>query len=486
MTTSASVSAPAVRKTKKPKLPPIEEDRWCELPDLVLENIFSYLNAEQKYYASLVCSAWYQGFHLPYAWSTFVFQDTTLTRRKFNYYSGWQYILDHIRTQQCLSAIGMHIRVLIFTPMTNFYNLYEFMNMVSYYAEHQGRDHMTVKGVGSLIHTLKYTFPCNMSAREEQRNRRLYGTGGKLLEALKRLMGNLESLRHLELIDLMLDHREALSLLDQVCYDHTLTLRRLSLVNCTKITCPLLHAGVFLNLQVLEISPQNLGEDVVYLLGEIRLQHLHIIQNRYTPLDITAVSSKSWKQCAKNNPSLKVHLRVECIRERHLLWQESAPVHTVLYVSPQCKLLTDILTRAMDLYKDQLCVFGHIKLPRFHQPKSFNDRMDPFLLMMCRVCPNLHTLVVRERVSTSTVLLLANEGKKLRYLYIRRNAVILRCDWPHNPEWSPGFYEWLRMASRSYEDTEREVSQKFGRAWHMLSDKEFTRLSAAQLTASVH
>ncbi|KAG8250915.1 hypothetical protein J6590_092272 [Homalodisca vitripennis] len=92
----------------------------------------------------------------------------------------------------------------------------------------------------------------------------------------------------------------------------------------------------------------------------------------------------------------------------------------------------------MDLYKDQLCVFGHIKLPRFHQPKSFNDRMDPFLLMMCRVCPNLHTLVVRERVSTSTVLLLANEGKKLRYLYIRRNAVILRCDWPHNPEWSPG------------------------------------------------
>ncbi|KAG8314624.1 hypothetical protein J6590_088539 [Homalodisca vitripennis] len=50
----------------------------------------------------------------------------------------------------------------------------------------------------------------------------------------------------------------------------------------------------------------------------------------------------------------------------------------------------------------------------------------------------------------------------------------------------PQFYEWLRMASRSYEDTEREVSQKFGRAWHMLSDKEFNRLSAAQLTASVH
>ncbi|KAG8314625.1 hypothetical protein J6590_088540 [Homalodisca vitripennis] len=130
------------------------------------------------------------------------------------------------------------------------------------------------------------------------------------------------------------------------------------------------------------------------------------------------------------------------------LWpKKNSPFSGVGVFSEQsetAELLTDILTRAMDLYKDQLCVFGHIKLPRFHQPKSFNDRMDPFLLMMCRVCPNLHTLVVRERVSTSTVLLLANEGKKLRYLYIRRNAVILRCDWPHNPEWSPG---WARHAA---------------------------------------
>lgn len=44
-------------------------------------------------------------------------------------------------------------------------------------------------------------------------------------------------------------------------------------------------------------------------------------------------------------------------------------------------------------------------------------------------------------------------------------------------------YDWLRMASRSYEDTEREVSQKFGRTWHLLSDEEFKQLTANQLTA---
>lgn len=90
-----------------------------------------------------------------------------------------QYILDHLRTQQCLMRVGRNIRILIFTPMTNFYNLYEFMNMLSYFAEQQGNDNLTVEGVGSNIHTLSYTFPCNMSPREEQRSWRLYGTGGE-------------------------------------------------------------------------------------------------------------------------------------------------------------------------------------------------------------------------------------------------------------------------------------------------------------------
>lgn len=57
------------------------------------------------------------------------------------------------------------------------------------------------------------------------------------------------------------------------------------------------------------------------------------------------------------------------------------------------QLQTDVIRRAIDYYREQLCVFGHIGLPRFHMPKSFNDRMDPFLLTLCQVCPKLHTLV---------------------------------------------------------------------------------------------
>ncbi|CAG2056086.1 unnamed protein product [Timema podura] len=63
---------------------------WSRLPDLVVEQVFSYLTIRQRYYASLVCRSWSAAFNLQHVWATFMFDDSTLTRRKFNYYYGWQ------------------------------------------------------------------------------------------------------------------------------------------------------------------------------------------------------------------------------------------------------------------------------------------------------------------------------------------------------------------------------------------------------------
>ena len=41
--------------------------------------------------------------------------------------------------------------------------------------------------------------------------------------------------------------------------------------------------------------------------------------------------------------------------------------------------------------------------------------------------------MIRERVSSSTVLLLAFTAKNLRYFYVRKNAIILKSDWPQKP-----------------------------------------------------
>lgn len=134
--------------------------------------------------------------------------------------------------------------------MLNFYNLYEFINMVSWYTEQKNKRDNVQLGIGSNIKFLKFTFPCNMAKGDDSEKSRLFGTGGKLLQALKRLMGNLKKLEVLQLIDLMLEPSEAQFLLDEVCETRCLNLKSLFLINTTKMQYQLLHVGVFLNLYV--------------------------------------------------------------------------------------------------------------------------------------------------------------------------------------------------------------------------------------------
>ena len=84
--------------------------------------------------------------------------------------------------------------------------------------------------------------------------------------------------------------------------------------------------------------------------------------------------------------------------------------------------------------------------------------------------------MIREKVSTSTLLLIAKAGINLRYFYVRKNAVIIKCDWPRNPDWTTDFYDWLREVSKSYDTTETEISQIIGYKWKMLSDKQFKNM----------
>lgn len=74
------------------------------------------------------------------------------------------------------------------------------------------------------------------------------------------------------------------------------------------------------------------------MLSQTRLRHLHILQNRYTPIDIESMHSSDWKHCVKINSELKVHLRIESIRERHVLWQPGAPVSSIIYKSPNMRV----------------------------------------------------------------------------------------------------------------------------------------------------
>jgi len=83
--------------------------------------------------------------------------------------------------------------------------------------------------------------------------------------------------------------------------------------------------------------------------------------------------------------------------------------------------------------------------------------------------------MIRDKISTATILEIVSTAKRLRCLYVRRNVVLKRCDkaWSAILDWSPEYYEWIKVNSCSYEKTEAEVSRILGYRWHMLSEKEF-------------
>ena len=92
---------------------------WQTLPDVVLEQIFNLLSIKEKHISSQVCSNWFRIFYSSRVWSLFVLDDMTLTKRKYNYYLGYQRILDHYRTQvwhykNGITCVEIYICCLVF------------------------------------------------------------------------------------------------------------------------------------------------------------------------------------------------------------------------------------------------------------------------------------------------------------------------------------------------------------------------------------
>ena len=451
--------------------------KWSDLPNLLLEEIFSHISIKDRYYASMTCKNWHRAFYLKRVWANFIVGDATLCRRKFNYYSGWQHVLDHTRTQSCLTRVGRYIKGLEFLPIDNFNNMYQFMTLLTFNIQQSRRPNCEYeyRDVGKHITTLKYNFPCNMAMRETD-DVKLFGTGGQLLKTLKGLMYELNKLRTLKLVDLMLERYDAKHLLDEVLESCNMVLNHLCLINVTNTHCPILHVGLFFNLRVLIITPQNLDDDVLQLLSTTSLGHLHIYQNRYSPTTPAACSAKAWKQLRRENPKIKVHLRIETTSNNDITFQPNAPVHSVTYRTPKNQITSEKLIKIVDMYKYTLTSYGHELLPKYTCPKSFDNRIDSSLILMARQCPNLTSLTIREKVSTATLLLLAKTAINMRFFHVRRQAIVQKCDWPRNPEWSDDFYEWLKYTSRSYEATEKEISQILGYKWSMLKDQSFKKI----------
>ena len=453
---------------------------WEMVPDLLLEQVYTLLNMRYRYYCSMVCSHWNNVFYYPAVWHRLEIKEHSFTYNRFNLYKGYQKEISHSRVRHCLARVGRYIRHLTIRPMENFYNLREFLSVLNSFVEDYDEEY-PMPGIRSFC----FTFACESQG---YLGTLILGTGGEILDELKRLLGNLRGLSHLVITDLMLKNDDAPGLLEGVVRHCQNSLNHLEVINCTKERYPLFNASMFPYLHQLVLSPQQLTDDVALMVARTAAQtarkrtgqwmEVVIVQNKYTPEAAEAVTYEAWRKVRQMARGLKVRLEQRDRPKDDLLIQEGAPVYAVVYKSRYALTLPTTLTHVAEQYRDTLRVYAHQLRPRKHgEGRGFNSRADWAFVFLVRQCQLLHTLAIRERISTATVLLLASEGKALQHLHIRRQAVLLRCDWPRASHWTDEYYLWLKTSCSSYDKVEQEVSRLLGFTWTMLSDTQFNSIS---------
>ncbi|KAH9517685.1 hypothetical protein DERF_008330 [Dermatophagoides farinae] len=480
---------------------------WNYMPIDILEEIFQLLSIKERHLASQVCPHWFECFYSPTIWTTLIVTDKSFTKRKFNYYLGYQRMIDSFKTQAFLWKFGTNIRRLIIKPMNNFFNLYEFMKILSQFAEHYQPNRLR------NLNRFDFTFGCrpihqsingdnnnnNDQLQQQHHHRRhhrlstgdirnddteVIGTGGKLLEALKELMYHLVGLKYLALRDLLLCPDEARYLLDNVAINCHEQLRTLTLINCCKNSYAFLHVGIFLNLDTLVISCQHLDEDVLILLALNRsLNHLYIVQTELTRSQ-GPLSFGLWKKFSKINHHIQIHLVMvnrttsRCCQNplTYELSLQPTRITSIIYDAPIIRPSCTRLIEIGQLYGQSLECLAFYHIPKYTIHRSYMDRVDTFLIYISENCSRLRTIIINDLISTATLLLIVTYARNLTTLYIRRNAIRKRFDCLINPSWREHFVQWLRQTSRSYEQTFSEISRMLGYRWIPLTDDQFKRL----------
>ncbi|KAK0045486.1 filaggrin [Biomphalaria pfeifferi] len=448
-----------------------EEDfnSWAYLPVILMEDILTLLSPKERHQASQVCRQWYDLFYSPRVWETFILLERTLTKKRFNLYKGYQRELCPGKTQLCFRRVGSFFKRIVVTPISDYFNLYEFLRILAAFLQFQ-EDHGQI--AMPLLHTFDFTFAC---ASRSEGVEMVHGTGGQILEMIIQLLVRMNNLKHLKLNQLLVDVVDVPSLFDAIANCFGECLSSLEILNVTKVPLPLTDLSLFRNLIKLTISPQHLNDEVALLLSGLNIMQLHLLQDPYT-CECEPVSSEAWKLVREIAPWLQVYLEVVGTTRSQVLIQPRAPVYGVFLRTPYSRLTNDLAMSLVEQYSKTLRYFVQERLPRVHGPRGFHHRSDSSFLFLVRRCSVLQTLVIRERISTSTLVLLAHEGRRLHTLLVRKYGLIKRCDWPKCGEMSKEFFANLKSASLDYSKCTDEICKVLKRRWKPMEDKPFMRL----------
>ena len=228
--------------------------------------------------------------------------DKSFTYRRFNLYRGYQLDINHRKLQMCLTRIGHHVKHLVIRENANYHNLGEVLRVLETFLNFFDEYPMP------HLETFHFTFACE--ARDLEGST-VIGTGGQMLESVKRVLSSLEDIKRLVVNELHLEVRDAPGLLDSVVRKCGDSLEYLEIVNVTKDRYPMFYAAMFCNLRKLVISPQQLTHDVLmHLLHGTQIEDLVILQNQFTVAP-ESISHMTWfdvKQIKPGNTFLFVNV----------------------------------------------------------------------------------------------------------------------------------------------------------------------------------
>ena len=176
-----------------------------------------------------------------------------------------------------------------------------------------------------------------------------------------------------------------------------------------------------------------------------------------------------------------MHLRAVDGSECAPWLQPGAPVSHVLLQSEHSTFQLAYLLQLAACYHDTLECLVALRLPRRIGPRSFSLRPDRGLVHLARLCARLRLLAWRDRISTCSLLLLAQEAARHHgdsgclHLVVRRNSVSKRADWPRAEVAAE-----LRATATDYELTRKAVAEALHSVdWTWLGDKEYNSLTAS-------
>jgi hypothetical protein len=348
---------------------------WEELPTILLEDIYSLLPMRYRYYCSQVCRSWYEIFHSPVIWYTFIFDGTIFTRKKFNLFRGYERILNPYRVQLYLPRKSQHIRRLIIKPIAEYHNMCDFLNMLSNFIHYHDYNDYPFP----YLEEFSFTFHVLVSVDNDLNNqgaiinayyqhpnafirgkKRYYGTGGIILQTLRRFISSIRGLKRFHLNNLLLESDSDIgACLDELLENSCETLEYLEILNYTSHITALYIVGLFTNLNSLSISSHSLSDDVLLLFANhlIHLYRLNIIQDELTiPCrysDSVWIEIENILKENKRKWFMRMITKGKCKSEP--FWPSSpAPIRAIIYDTSSIKVVQNSIYTCMEQYSKTL------------------------------------------------------------------------------------------------------------------------------------